>query len=94
MSGFAVRKALSHSTILFWKKNHSSLFVQIKNGVQIFLKINGSRYSSPLVILQFQKIFLHNKIINNMQATKNQGSSTYHFGENYLTNHLIKFYAR
>ena len=37
---------------------------------------------------------LHNKNINKMQTTKDQGNSAHRFGENYLTNHLTKFSVR
>ena len=43
------------------------------------------------MILRFQKIALHNKIINKTWSTKNQENSTHCFGDNYLTNHAIKF---
>ena len=33
----------------------------------------------------------HNKIINKIRSTKNQENSACHFGDNYLTNHLVKF---
>ena len=32
-----------------------------------------------------------NKITNKTWQTKNQENSAYDFGENYLTNHLVKF---
>ena len=34
---------------------------------------------------------LHNKIINKTRLTKNQENFAHHIGDNYLTNHLIKF---
>ena len=56
-----------------------------------FFKVNGFRDIYVLVILRFWKIVLHNKIINNTQSTKNQENSAQRFGDNYLTNHLVKF---
>ena len=38
------------------------------------------------MILRFQKIVLHNKVINKNRSTKNQEDSTHRFGYNYLTN--------
>ena len=43
------------------------------------------------MILRFWKIFLHNKIINKTWSTKNQENSAHCTGDNYLTNHLVKF---
>ena len=43
------------------------------------------------MILKFRKIVLNNKIINKTRSTKNQENSTHGFGDNYLTNHLVKF---
>ena len=43
------------------------------------------------MILRFRKIALHNKIINKTQSTKNQENSAQRFGDNYLTNHLLRF---
>ena len=34
---------------------------------------------------------LDKKIINKSRSTKNQENSTQSFGDNYLTNHLVKF---
>ena len=42
-------------------------------------------------ILWFRKIALHNEIINKTRSTKNQENSVHSFGDNYLTNHLVKF---
>ena len=36
------------------------------------------------------KIVLHNKIINQTRSTKNQEHFAHSFGDNYLTNHLVK----
>ena len=44
-----------------------------------------------LVVLLFQKIVLHYKIINKTRSTKYQENSAHGFGDSYLTNHLIKF---
>ena len=43
------------------------------------------------MILRFRKIAVHNKIINKTQSTKNQENSAQRFGDNYLTNHLLRF---
>ena len=43
------------------------------------------------MILRFPKIALQNKITNKTWSTKNQENSAHRFGDNYLTNHLIKF---
>ena len=43
------------------------------------------------LILSFQKMVLHNKIINKTRLTKNQENSAQSFVDNYLTNHLVKF---
>ena len=44
-----------------------------------------------LVIFRFQKVVLHDKINNKTQLTKSQENSVHHFGDNYLTNHLVRF---
>ena len=56
-----------------------------------FFDFNGCRNIYSLVILRFRKIALHDKIINETRLTKNQENSAYHLGDNYLTNHLVKF---
>ena len=56
-----------------------------------FFQINGFQYIKVSVILRFQKIVLHNKIINKTRSTKNQENSAHRFGDNYLTNHVVKF---
>ena len=56
-----------------------------------FFDFNGYRNIYSLVILRFQKIALHDKIINETRLTKNQENSAHHSGDNYLTNHLVKF---
>ena len=43
------------------------------------------------LILRFQKIVLLHKIINKTRLTKKQENSAHRFGENYLTDHLVKF---
>ena len=43
------------------------------------------------MILRFRKIVLLNKIINKTRFTKKQENSAHRFGENYLTDHLVKF---
>ena len=43
-----------------------------------------SRYS-------FQKIVLYHEIINKIWSKENQENSAHRFGDNYLTNHLVKF---
>ena len=49
------------------------------------------QWAYHLMILWFQKIVFHNKIINKMQRTKSQENSTHLFGVNYLKNRLAKF---
>ena len=44
------------------------------------------------MILRFQKIVFHNKIINKTRSTKNQENSAHRFGDNYRANHLVKFW--
>ena len=56
-----------------------------------FLKINESRDIQLLMILRFRKIALHNKLIKKTRSTKNQENYAHRFGDNYLTNHLVKF---
>ena len=56
-----------------------------------FFDFNGCRNIYSLVILRFRKIALHDKIINETRLTKNQENSAHHLGDNYLTNHLVKF---
>ena len=58
---------------------------------EIFLKINGYRDINVSVIVRFPKIVLHNKITNKIWYIKNQENSAHGFGDNYLTNHLVKF---
>ena len=41
--------------------------------------------------LWFRKLVLHNKIMNKTRSTKNQENSAHGSGDNYLTNHLVKF---
>ena len=43
------------------------------------------------MILKFRKIVLQNKIINKTRSTKKQENSAHRIGDNYLTNHLVKF---
>ena len=43
------------------------------------------------MILRLRNIVLQNKIINKTPSTKNQENSAHHFGDNYVTNHLVKF---
>ena len=78
---------------IFRKKKPSSVFVQIwssKPCAEIFLNKWVLRYLS-FSDLRFRKIVLHNKIINKTRSTKNQENSMHRFGDNYLTNHLVKF---
>ena len=42
-------------------------------------------------MLMFQKMVLHNKVINKTRSTKNQENSAHRFVDNYLTYHLPKF---
>ena len=61
------------------------------NVVRIFLKKKW--FSRYLGFSDFKvpKIVLHNKIINKNLSKKNQENSAHRFGDNYLTNHLVKF---
>ena len=54
-------------------------------------KLNGSLEGKVLMILRFQKIVLHIKIINKTRSTKYQENSAHRFGDNYITNYLVKF---
>ena len=92
ISGFAAAKKLQvlEKKIL---KNCSQLLcadISSKSCAEFFLKKWFSRYLVS-VILRFRKIVLQNKIINKTRLTKNQENSAHSFGDNYLTNHLVKF---
>ena len=72
-----------------------SLFVQTwssKRWVDFFFFLNKcvSRYLS-FGDFNVPNNCSHNKIINKIRSTKNQENSACHFGDNYLTNHLVKF---
>ena len=49
-----------------------------------------SRYLT-FVNFTFRKLVLHDKIITTTRATKNQQNSAFGFGDNYLSNILVKF---
>ena len=55
-----------------------------------FFKINGSWDIYLSLIFWFQKTVLHHKIINKTWLTKYWENSTQCFGDNYLTDHLLK----
>ena len=64
----------------------------LQNGAQIFFfLINRSRDIYVSVILRLPENVLHDKITNKTWSTKNQEISLHHFGDNYPTNHLVKF---
>ena len=42
-------------------------------------------------MLRFRKIVLLHKIINETRLTKKQENSAQRFGDNYVTDHLVKF---
>ena len=64
----------------------------LQNGVRnFFSKSMGLEIFKFSLILSFQKMVLHNKIINKTRLTKNQENSAQRFVDNYLTNHLVKF---
>ena len=95
ISGFAVtKKAPSPLKEVFSKKKILLAYLcrnDLQNGVQkLFLNKWVSRYLS-LGDFRFRKIALHNKIINKAWSIKNQENSTHSFGDNHLTNHVIKF---
>ena len=56
-----------------------------------FFEINWSRNIWLQLIFWFRKTVLHHKIINKTVSTKNQENSAHHFGDNYLSNHLVQF---
>ena len=56
-----------------------------------FWKINWYRDILSFVDFTVPKIVLYSKIINKMWTKKDQENSTHCFGDNYLTNHLVKF---
>ena len=56
-----------------------------------FLKINGSWDISLPVILRFRKIVHLHKIINKTRLTKKQEHSAHCFGDDYLTDHHVKY---
>ena len=74
-----------------WKKNPSSLFVQIEFSKRCAKFPLKEIALEILVILRFLKIVLHSKIINETCTLKNLENPTHHFGEDYHTNHLPKF---
>ena len=78
---------------IFSKKNPSSLFVRIraKTVCRNFCEINRSPDIKLSVYLRFQKIVPLHKIINKTRLTKKQQNSAHCFGDNYLTDHLVKF---
>ena len=87
ISGFAVAKKISS------KKNFFHLIcadVIFKMLCGIFFEIMGLEIFKFSVILRFRKIVLHNKSINKSLSTKNFKNSAHRFGDNYLTNHLVK----
>ena len=77
----------------FRKKIFSNLFVyDLQNIVRkFFLNKWVSRYLRVWVILRFRKIALCNKIIKKTWSTKDQENSVHRFGDNCLTNHVVKF---
>ena len=70
--------------IYLWRYN-------LQNGVRKFFEINGSWNIQLSVILRFRKIVILHKIINRTWLTKKQKNSAHRFGDNYLTDHLVKF---
>ena len=58
---------------------------------EIFSKLIGLKIFNFRWFFWFRKTFLYHKIINKTQSTKNQENSAHRFGDNYLTNHLVKF---
>ena len=42
------------------------------------------------MIFRLQKIVIHHKIINKTRSTKNQENFAHRFGDNYLTNDIVK----
>ena len=59
--------------------------------MQYFFLINGSQDIKVSVILRYPKMVLHNKFLIKLDQLKNQENSAHRFGENYLTDHLVKF---
>ena len=41
-------------------------------------------------MLRSQKILLHSEIVNKMRKKKIRENSAHSFGDNYVTNHLVK----
>ena len=78
----------------FLKKNLPAHFCgyDLQNPVRNWFFLNKwfSRYLS-FGEFKVPKIALHNKIINKTWQIKNEENSAHGFGDNYLTNHLIKF---
>ena len=85
-----VKKAPSNWKNFFRKKKILPVKTY-KTVCKHFLKINGSRDIQLSLIFWLWKTGLHHKIINKNRSTKNQENSAHRFGDNYLTNHLVKF---
>ena len=89
-----MKKAPSPWKIIFSEKKSFQLICADKTYKTVcghFLKINGSRDIWLSLIFWFWKTVLHYKIINKTQSIKNQENPTHRFGDNYLTNRLVKF---
>ena len=95
IGGFSVvKKAPSPWKKFFLKKKYVQRICAdkiFKTMCGNFFKINGSRDIEPWVILQFWKIVHLQKIINKSRLRKKEENSAHHFGDNYLTDHLVKF---
>ena len=90
ISGFAVMKKSSKSLKknIFRIKNPSSLFLQ--NDLQ---KMFRNKWVSKYLTLgdfTVPKTALHHKIIKKTRSKKFQENSVQCFGDNYLSNHLVK----
>ena len=91
---FSHEKSSKSLKKMFFKKKSIQLIcadIIFKTECRNLFEINGSQDISILMILQFWKIVLLHKIINKISLTKKQENSAHCFGDNYLTDHLIKF---
>ena len=91
---FVEKMCPNHCKKTFFEKNVLLAYLceyDFQNVVRKTFVKNGFQGIYVFVILRFWKIVLHNEIIHKTRSTKNQENSAHCFGDNYLTNHLVKF---
>ena len=88
------KKLQVHEIIFFSKKKFFQLLYlqkwSSKQCADFFKNKCVSRYLS-FNDFKVPNFVLHNKIINKTRSAKNQENFAHRFGDNYLTNHLVKF---